>query len=419
MGHSSNRILSLSATAFLIFATADALEVQAAQAPEKWVASWAASQQLPEPQNALPADDLRGATLRQIVHLSIGSKVLRVRLSNAFGISALHVSSVHIARSISPSASRIDRATDRTLHFSGNDDVLIPPGAEYLSDPVEFAAAPLSDIAITMRIDGLPEQQTGHPGSRATSYVSHDDAVSAPEFTAAKTVDHWYFLSGVDVGAAHKAVSIVAFGDSITDGHGATTNGNDRWPDVLARRLQAKSRTRNIAIVNHGIGGNHLLTDGLGPNALARFDRDVLAQAGVRYLILLEGINDLGLLARTEDTAPAQHGAVLQRVIGAYEQIVTRAHVHGIKVIGATILPYVGSDYYHPGPRNEADRQKVNAWIRAPGHFDAVVDLDKVVADPTDMTRILPAYDSGDHLHPSPRGYQAIGEAFQLSLFNK
>jgi lysophospholipase L1-like esterase len=419
MSCSSNRILSVSATAFMIFAAAYAIEAQAAQTAEKWVASWAASQQFPEPQNSLPADDLRDATLRQIVHLSIGGKFLRVHLSNAFGSSALHVTSVHIARPISPSASRIDPATDRTLHFSGNDDVLIPPGAEYLSDPVEFAAAPLSDIAITMRIDGLPGQPTGHPGSRATSYVSHHDSVSAPEFTAAKTVDHWYFLSGVDVGAAHKAFSIVAFGDSITDGHGATTNGNDRWPDVLAQRLQAKSETRKIAIVNHGIGGNHLLTDGLGPNALARFDRDVLAQAGVRYLILLEGINDLGLLARTAETTSAQRDILVQRLIGAYEQIVARAHAHGIKVIGATILPYVGSDYYHPGVSDEADRQKVNAWIRTTGHFDSVVDLDKVVADPSDLTRILPAYDSGDHLHPSPRGYQAMGEAFSLSLFNK
>jgi lysophospholipase L1-like esterase len=419
MGHCRNRILSASATVLFGLAAVCALRAQALHTPEKWVVSWAASQQLPEPYNALPADALRHATLRQIVHLSMGGKLLRIHLSNAFGISTLHVTSVHIARPISRSESKIDAATDRALHFSGNDDVHIPPGAEYISDPVEFPAPPLSDLAITMHVDGLPEQQTGHPGSRATSYISLDDSASAPEIATAKAVDRWYLISAVDVGSVAKAFAIVALGDSITDGHGATTNGNDRWPDVLAQRLQAKSATRKIAIVNQGIGGNHLLTDGLGPNALARFDRDVLAQAGVRYVIVLEGVNDLGRLARAPDTTPEQHDSLVQQVIGAYHQIVARAHAQGIKVIGATILPFVGSDYYHPGPRNEADRQKVNAWIRAAGHFDAIVDLDQIMADPREPARLLPAYDSGDHLHPSPRGYRAMGESFPVSLFSK
>jgi lysophospholipase L1-like esterase len=409
----------ISLTVLFVLGITCAPQAQATQVHLKWVASWAASQQVPEPQNKLADDDLRDATLRQIVHLSVGGEILRVHLSNAFGISTLHIASVHIARSISAAASRIDPTSDRALHFSGSDDVLIPPGAEYISDPLEFPAASLSDIAITMHINGLPEQQTGHPGSRATSYVSHDDPVAAPDFVAAKMVDHWYFISGIDVAAATKAFSVVAFGDSITDGHGATTNGNDRWPDVLAQRFQARSTTRKIGVVNQGIGGNHLLTDGLGPNALARFDRDVLAQAGVRYVILLEGTNDLGFLARTERTTAAQHDALVHRVIGAYEQLVARAHAQGIKVIGATILPYVGSGYYQPGPSNEADRQKVNQWIRAAGHFDAVVDLDKVMADPSTLERLLAAYDSGDHLHPSPKGYRAMGEAFPLSLFRK
>ncbi len=412
-----NVFLALSVISVLFVATAFASPSQASPPAQKWVASWAASQQIPEPANALPADDLRDATLRQIVHLSIGGKLLRVHLSNAFGISALHVTSVHIARPISAAGSAIDPATDRTLHFSGNDDVLIPPGAEYISDAVEFFAAPLSNLAITLHIDGLPEQQTSHPGSRATSYLSHAD--SAPEFTGAKTVEHWYFISGVDVVAPTKAFSVVALGDSMTDGRGSTTNGNDRWPDLLAQRLQGNSATRRIGIVNQGIGGNHLLTDGLGPNALARFDRDVLARPGVRYVIVLEGINDLGALALTRATTPAQHDALVHRVIGAYEQIVGRARAHGITVIGATILPYVGSDYYHPSPTDEAARQKINEWIRAPGHFDAVVDLAKIIADPSDPTRLLPAYDSGDHLHPSPAGYRAMADAFPLALFKK
>jgi lysophospholipase L1-like esterase len=412
------KVARLSATFFFCLATACVLQAQT-PTPEKWVATWASSQQIPEPNNELAAADLRDATLRQIVHLSIGGQVLRIHLSNAFGLSALHITSAHIARPVSPAASRIDPASDRALHFSGSEDVLIPPGAEYISDPLEFLAAPLSGLAITMRIDGLPVQQTGHPGSRTTSYITHSDSVSAADFAGAKSVDHWYFISGIDVGAVAKAFSIVALGDSITDGHGATTNGNDRWPDVLARRLQADPITRTIAIVNEGTGGNHLLTDGLGPNALARFDRDVLAQAGVRYMIVLEGINDVGILARGADATAAQHDLLVRRMIGAYEQIVARAHAQGIKAIGVTILPFAGSDYYLPGSANEADRLKVNEWIRASGHFDALVDLDNLLADPANPSRLLPAYDSGDHLHPSPKGYQIMAEGFPLSLFNK
>jgi lysophospholipase L1-like esterase len=243
--------------------------------------------------------------------------------------------------------------------------------------------------------------------------------VSKAELSGAKTVEHWYVISGIDVSAPPPSFAVVALGDSITDGHGATTNGNDRWTDVLARRLQANASTRNIAVLNQGIGGNHLLSDGLGPNALARFDRDVLAQAGVRYLIVLEGINDLGGLARMQNVDEEQHTMLVHRMIGAYEQIIARAHAQHIKVIGATILPDVGSDYYHPAPSNEADRQAVNQWIRATGHFDAVVDLDKVAADPHDPTRMRSTYDSGDHLHPSPVGYKAMGEAFPESLFTK
>jgi lysophospholipase L1-like esterase len=210
---------------------------------------------------------------------------------------------------------------------------------------------------------------------------------------------------------------VIALGDSITDGHGATTNGNDRWTDVLARRLQANPSTRNIAVLNQGIGGNHLLIDGLGPNVLARFDRDVLAQAGARYLIVLEGINDLGGLARMQNVTDEDHAVLVHDMIGAYEQIVARAHAQHIRVIGATILPDGGSDYYHPSPSNEADRQKVNQWIRAAGHFDAVVDLDKIMVDPKDPARLRSSYDSGDHLHPSPAGYKVMGEAFPENLF--
>jgi lysophospholipase L1-like esterase len=384
---------------------------------QSWVASWGTSEQIPEPQNAMAIDDLRDATVHQIFHLSAGGPSLRVHLSNAFGTEALHFTSVHIARPVSPSSSAIDPATDQPLTFSGMNGVTIPPGADFLSDAVDYPVAALSDLAVSFHLDAPPSTQTGHRGSRATSYFVHGDFVAAANLVDAKHVDHWYQVSAIDVLASTGAASIVALGDSITDGHGATTNGNDRWTDVLAQRLQASPATKNIAISNQGIGGNHLLTDGLGPNALARFDRDVLAPAGVRWVIVFEGVNDLGGLARNGEVTPAQHAALVARVLSAYQQIVLRTHAHGLRVFGATITPYTGSTYYHPGPLSEADRQAVNAWIRAAGHFDAVIDFDSVVHDPQHPEQLLPAFDCGDHLHPSPAGYRAMGEAIQLNIF--
>jgi lysophospholipase L1-like esterase len=382
-----------------------------------WVASWAASQQIPEPQNALPADDLRDATVRQIFHLSVGGQALRVHLSNAFGIEALHFTSVHIAWPLSPSSPEIDPASDRPLTFAGSADVTVPPGAEFVSDPLEFAVAPLSDLAVTFHLDAPPARETGHPGSRATSYYQHGDIVSIVILPDAKHVDHWYQVAGIDVRAEPGAAAVVVLGDSITDGRGSTTNGNNRWTNVLAQRLQDSPRTRKIGVSNQGIGGNHLLTDGLGPNVLARFDRDVLAQAGVRWVIVFEGVNDLGGLTRGGEASPADHAALVRQVLAAYQQIIVRAHAHGLRVYGATITPYVGSDYYHPGPLSEADRQLVNQWIRAAGHFDAVIDFDAVVRDPRHPDHLLPAYDCGDHLHPSVEGYKVMGSAVPLDLF--
>jgi lysophospholipase L1-like esterase len=378
-----------------------------------WVASWGTSQQIPEPQNALPPDDLRDATVRQIFHLSVGGPAVRVHLSNACGTEALHFTAVHIARAASASSPAIDVASDRALMFAGAPDVTVPPGAEFVSDPLEFAVTPLSDVAVTFYL----EMATGHPGSRATSYHEHGNAVSAPTLADAKHVDHWYQISEIDVQAVSGAGTVVALGDSITDGHGATTNGNDRWTDVLAQRLQGSAETRNIGVSNQGIGGNHLLIDGLGPNALARFDRDVLAPAGVRWVIVFEGVNDLGGLARDGEVSAAEHAARVQSVVAAYQQIIARAHSHGLRVYGVTITPYVGSTYYHPGPLSEADRQAVNEWIRGAGHFDAVIDFDSVLRDPEHPERLLPQYDCGDHLHPSPAGYKAMGNAVSLALF--
>ena len=393
------------------------IQAQTNAGPQNWIASWGASQQVPEPQNMLPSADLQDATVRQIFHLSAGGPELRVHLSNAFGTDALHFTAVHIARPISPHSSAIDVARDKALTFAGNPDVIVPPGAEFVSDPIPYPVEALSDLAVTFYLESPPARETGHPGSRATSYFMHGNTVATQTLVDAHTVDHWYQISEIDVQAAPGSGSVVALGDSITDGHGATTNGNDRWTDVLASRLQQSPTTRNIGVFNAGIGGNHLLTDGLGPNALARFDRDVLAPAGVRWLIVFEGVNDLGGLTRTEEVPPAEHAALVQRLIAAYQQIIARAHAHGLRVIGATVTPYAGSDYYHPGPLNEKDRQTVNEWIRATGHFDAVIDFDAVVRDPHQPDHLLPAYDCGDHLHPSPAGYRAMGEAISLSLF--
>ncbi len=385
--------------------------------PNVWVASWGASQQIPEPQNALPAADLRDTTIRQIFHLSVGGAAIRVHLSNAFGNETLHFTSVHIARPLSPSSPAIDPDSDRPLHFAGTAEATVPPGAEFVSDPLDYPVDALSDITVSFHLDAAPFTETGHPGARATSYILHGDAVSALAPIDAKRVDHWFQISEIDVEGPSGAASVVALGDSTTDGHGATTNGNDRWTDVLAARLQASPATRSVGVSNQGIGGNHLLTDGLGPNALARLNHDVLAPAAVRWVIVFEGVNDLGGVAREGEVSPAEHAAMVQRVIGAYQQIIQRAHVHGLRVYGATITPYVGSDYYHPGPLSEADRQSVNQWIRAAGHFDAVIDFDAVVHDPAHPDRLLPAYDCGDHLHPSPAGYRVMGESIPLDLF--
>ncbi len=388
-------------------------------AQTNWVGSWATSQQLLGPDDALTANDLRDVTLRQVVHLSLGGKVLRVHLSNRFGATSLHFSSVHIARPESAIGGSTVAGTDQALSFSGSPDVWVPAGADYTSDPITFSASPLSDLAITLHVDGPVDGpssgETGHLGSHATSYLVHGDQVSALDLPNAKKVDHWYFISGVDVSSLSEAAAVVVLGDSVTDGHGATLNGNDRWPDWLAKRFQAKKM--EVGVLNQGVGGNRLLLDGIGPNALARFDHDVLALAGVRYVILLEGINDLGMLARTGEVPEAEYNALVNRIISAYEQIISRAHAHRIQIFGATILPFTGSEFYHPDGRTETARQAVNHWIRSSGNFDAFIDFDNTMRDPEHVSRLLPSLDSGDHLHPSPVGFAAMAEAVPLELF--
>lgn len=386
---------------------------------EVWNGTWASSQQRVGLFGEISAEDFSNATVRQFVPLSTGGTRIRIHLSNVFGVSPLRIRTVHIARAVSPAACKIDPATDKQLTFSGEAGVEIPPGAEFVSDPVDFDAAPLSELAITLYMDGPPAHQTGHPGSRTTSCSVPGNVVTAAELPRANKFEQWFYISAVDVQSPRHSGSIVVLGDSITDGHATTTNGNDRWTDVLAERIQADPSLKNLGVLNQGIGGNHLLIDGIGQNAVARLDRDVLAQTGVKYLIVLEGINDLGGLTRTGPVAPEEHRDLVRRMIQALQQIVLQSHAHGIRVYGATIMPDFGSAYYHPGAANEKDREAVNAWIRTPGHFDALIDLDKVVRDSAQPDRLAPQYDSGDHLHPGPAGYKVMGDAVPLSLFTE
>jgi lysophospholipase L1-like esterase len=389
-----------------------------------WVGAWASSQAVPGAKDGLNTNDLQDVTLRQVLHLSLGGKALRLKLSNVFGSEPLHISSAHIARPLSASSGQIDAATDTPLTFSGRADVSIPPGTEYLSDPVPLPVAAFTDIAVSLHLDSVPAGLTSHIASHQNSFLAHGDQTALADLAAPKKMDHWFFLSGVEVAASPGTVAIVALGDSITDGTGSTTNGNDRWLDDLARKLALARGARQPAVLNAGIGGNRLLLDGRGPSALSRFEREVLAQPAIRFLIVLEGINDL----RRADMEPArpasEHEAHVRSITQAYEQFVLRAHAHGILVMGATITPDQDAVYSQPtvlerpSAAHEADRQAINRWIRTSGCFDAVVDFDAVVRDPGRPDHLRAAYDSGDHIHPSPAGYQAMADAIPLSFFS-
>ncbi|HTX42237.1 MAG TPA: SGNH/GDSL hydrolase family protein [Acidobacteriaceae bacterium] len=383
-----------------------------------WAGSWTASPMPSTDWQQQSYTEFRDVTLRQIVHLSSGGSYVRVRFSNVFGDGPLWITSAHIARAVSAPASAIDAATDTALAFGGQPDVMIPQGAAYLSDPVKFEAAADSDLAVSFHIDAPAYPGTYHDDANQTMYVAHGDQVAAPQLHDAATMDHWYWLTGVDVGTPAPDRCIVAFGDSITDGWRSDINGNNRWPDDLSSRLRSNAATRSVCVLNEGISGNRILMNGGGPSALARFDRDVLSQPGVRYVIILEGINDLGNLAQQGNVSAADLHFLVQQLISADRQMIADARALGIQAIGATLTPFGGSDYYtSQGTEFDAARQELNDWIRAPGHFDKVVDFDKATRDPSDPTRFLPACDSGDHLHPNPAGYRAMANAIPLEWF--
>lgn len=410
--------LALFTTAAILAAAATGAAAQTAQPTQaNWVATWGTSVQAADPQDnqkPLDADDLTDTTIRQVVHLSVGGSALRVVFSNTFGTQPLVIDAASVALPVGTSAAILP-GSDHPLLFSGRPSVTIPVGANYISDPVTLAPLPLSNLTITFHLPAAPVGQSAHPGSRETSFLLHGNHVSDADLPGAEKIVRWFQIAEVDVtGGARGAV--VALGDSITDGHAAITDGNTRWPDYLAAHLHAGGVT-DIGVVNEGIGGNHLLTNGLGDNVLERFDRDVLSPAAGRYILVLEGINDLGGLGRRPDVTPAQHTDLVQRIEAAFMQIIERGHAHGMRVYGATITPDGGSGYYHPSADDEAARQAINAWIRQPGHFDGFVDFDQVVRDPAHPDQLLPAYDSGDHLHPGPAGYKAMGEAVPLAWF--
>ena len=377
-----------------------------APAAVPWLGSWAAAQQLTEPRNMPPAPGLTGSTLRQVIHVTVGGSSVRVHVSNLFGDGPLTIRSAWIARSLG--GSRIDPGGNSRLTFGGADSALVPAGGTITTDTLAFDVLPLSDLAVTLQLGPVPVEVTGHPGSRTTSYLRTGNWATAVALLDAATTDHWYLLAGLDVRASGAAV--VTLGNSITDGRGSTTNGNDRWPDLLARRLRADARTRTVAVLNAGIGGNRVLTGGLGPTALARFDRDVLGPSGVRWVIVLEGVNDIGSARE-----PGAAAAVADSLIAAYRQLIERAHARGLRVYGGTITPFGGSQY--DGPEREAARQTVNRWVRTSGVFDAVIDFDAAVRDPVDSSRLRPDADTGDHLHPNQNGYRLMADAIDLGLF--
>ena len=305
--------------------------------------------------------------------------------------------------------SSIVTASDRALTFSGKGSFKIPPGAEIVSDPVDLEVPRLADLAVSVYIQGQAPSPTNHLTGLHTTYISKEgDFTAAASIAEPATRQSWYFLSGVDILAPADSGLIVAFGDSITDGATSTPDTDHSWPSLLARRLAANKATENLAIVNQGISGNRVLGDGAGVSALARFDRDVLSQPGVKWLIVMEGINDIGIGARAGSVTADD-------LIAAHRQLIERAHLHGIKVIGATLTPYGGASYY--SDEGEAIRQALNRWIRTGQAYDAVVDFDAVTQDPDNPRQIRPAFNIRDHLHPNDTGYQAMADAVDLGIF--
>jgi lysophospholipase L1-like esterase len=395
----------------LILALAGRAALVCAQAPghEHWVATWATAQQAVATPPGPNSRGFNNQTVRMIARASIGGRRLRVTLSSAFGSAPVAVGAAHVA--LRAKDSEIVPGSDRTLLFGGRPSCALGPGMVMLSDPVDLTVPPSGDLAVSLYFPNDTGPPTTHSTGLHATYISREgDATGQAVMADATTTQSYYWLSAVDVLAPASAGTIVAFGDSITDGARSTPETNHSWPALLAARLGANKATAGFAVANEGIGGNRVLRDGTGASALARFDRDVLSLAGVKWVMLLEAINDIGRIA----TAPSETPSA-EELIAAYKQIVERAHTHGIKVAGCTLTPYEGASYSRDA--GEAIREAVNTWIRTGGAFDAVVDFEAATRDPANPKRIRPDFDPGDHLHPNDAGYQAMADAIDLSIF--
>lgn len=373
----------------------------------------------------------QNATLRQTIFITQSAPTIRLVVSNAFGAADLPITSTTVAVPLNGSAgtSAIDLSSLAPVTWSGGQpSVIIPNGARAVSDPIAYPVTAQGILTVSMFFaEGQPTNLiTGHPGSRTNSYYTPGNATAAadvaalPYGNATQTSLHWYFLSAVEgyLPASRGTRAFAIIGDSITDGRESVNNENNRWPDNVLRRLQAPNATdlqRNLAVINQAAGGNRVLADGNGPSAFGRVDRDVLAQSGVAYAMVFEGVNDIGTAA----TDAASQRAVGDRLLAAYDQMITMVHARGLPVFGATITPFGGEGQVYSDPERERTRARVNAWIRSSGRFDAVVDFDAVVRDPANGTVLNPLYDSGDHLHPNPLGYEAMADAFDLGLFER
>lgn len=397
---------------------------------KQWIGTWATAPQPPEPRHA---DSFQNQTLRLIVHISAGGKRVRIKVSNVFGEHPLVIGSAHIARRTQ--GADMDPKSDRVLKFEGKSSTRVAAGSMVASDPVELEVPALSDLAVSLFLPESTEVKTLHVLALQTNYVSQPgDATAKSNFPVAQKIDTWPFLTGVDVEASARGAAIVAFGSSLTDGDGTKSDSNGRWPDVLAEQLQKSSGGTELGVLNEGIIGNRLLDDSptqaaggrfgsmLGEAGLKRFERDVLEQSGVKYVIVALGINDI---AMPGSLTPATEGIRAESMIAGYRQLIARAHQKGVRVIGTTNPPFEKS-FLNLGPpapltfytpEKESMRQKVNAWILSSGEFDGVVDFDAVVRDPSHPTQVLPSYDSGDHLHPNNAGSRAEGNAVPVAFF--
>jgi lysophospholipase L1-like esterase len=384
--------------------------------PPKEVARASPIPQIPE--------RLKNRTVRMVVRSSIGGRQVRVQLSNAYGMPPVTIGSAHVALR-APSGSSIDPSSDRTVTFGGSRTFPIAPGAVIVSDPVDLAVPPLTELVVSLYIPEDTSQLTVHPLGLHTTYIADGEVAGSPQLAGAQQNRSYFWLTGVEVLAPEgTAAAIVAFGDSITDGFGTTPDTDRAWPALLARRLQssrapqARASPRDVgewSVLNLGISGNRLLHDGAGTNGVARFDRDVLSRPGVRWIILLEGINDLSFPA-IPGAPPSEH-VTRDELIQGYREFIEKAHVHGIKIAGATILPWEGVWTFNESA--ERSRQELNEWIRKSGAFDAVIDFDLVMRDPDHPRRLAARFDSGDHVHPNDAGNEAMAEAVDLARFGK